>query len=733
GFEVTDAVRHSGKVSLVADGDWLVRWDEQTNLRRIAVDNQTLAPGKLTAAFQYYRQPSALPITIKPKETRVIVDPVYFFDVREDAVEMTADLNFKIRGAPASFLNIDLEGWEVIDVGDASLIQEDSFTTSAVAPLEIPLAAPKRGDFAIKVRATRPIDLASKLLTINLPVVQNATASPALVMVSPADNLTLSGKPQSVRSFDTEPAPDSLKYGDRERKPLCYRYRGEAASGTLQYDIGLKERAVNVRIINTIDVSRDVAELTQDFRFNVRYLPVDEVSLTLPKRMVESETFRLELDQKEVDPSARQIVDVVDDPLMQRLKVRLPQSRTGDIKLRTEVSELADNNNQINFPAATTTLGEVSETVLRISSPNSVGVTLQDSEDWTAQVLANPGTDTTSNQQWKSSIQPNRIALETRFIRTESLQPAVVERLFAQTWMTNDARQDRAVVNLSMASNPLRFRLPDGAVVDRARVLVDGEPVAIRMAGDAWLEVDIDAAQNQTTVEFFYPFEQRAETGQMKLELPEIERAGWTRNIYWHLVLPEHEHLLVAPVSLQAEHRWRRKGLVIARRLERDQAWLEAFAQGSAQDAPDGNQNQYLFSGFGESPSMTLRTASRKTLLFWVSGLCLVVGMLWKIVSSLPLRWMVFPIFVVAAAAAWLNPSTTLVLLQAAAIGLVLLAVARVLDWMINRRVAPATVVSKPLSGVLSSRAATNVGSVKEVPSLASTDTAIVSLPTSEG
>ena len=270
--------------------------------------------------------------------------------------------------------------------------------------------------------------------------------------------------------------------------------------------------------------------------------------------------------------------------------------------------------------------------------------------------------------------------------------------------------------------------------MDRAQLLVNGEAVRMRNAGDDWWAVDTKpTTPDSLLVEFFYPFRQRSTPGMMTMQLPEIDTAGWTRKIYWHLVLPGHEHLVIGPSSLQAEHRWRRKGMTIARRIEKDQAWLEEWAQGSSQTSPDGEVNQYLFSGFGESPGMTLRTATRKTLLLWGSGLCLVVGLLWKVVSSLPLRWMLAPIAVLATAAAWVYPSTTLVVLQAAALGLVLLAVARILDWMINRTPSPAAVVQQPLSDILPTRNALNVSSsVHEPPSLASTDTAIVSLPTSE-
>ncbi len=100
GFEVVDAVRQFGNVALIAGGDWLVRWQDNSDLRRIVTPSDSLPQENLVAAFEYYSQPATLPIRVLAKETQINVDPTLLLDVQEDRINLESAIRLSSPRCP---------------------------------------------------------------------------------------------------------------------------------------------------------------------------------------------------------------------------------------------------------------------------------------------------------------------------------------------------------------------------------------------------------------------------------------------------------------------------------------------------------------------------------------------------------------------------------------------------------------------------------------------------------
>jgi hypothetical protein len=120
----------------------------------------------------------------------------------------------------------------------------------------------------------------------------------------------------------------------------------------------------------------------------------------------------------------------------------------------------------------------------------------------------------------------------------------VVDRAYIQTWLTPDARQDRAVFRFWTGEGSLRIRLPADAQPDAARVLLDGRPAEYRVAADGRLVLLLRGSQAQEHVlETTYSFPTRPAVGSFQLEIPTLEGTRWTRQLFWQLITPGQEHL----------------------------------------------------------------------------------------------------------------------------------------------------------------------------------------------
>ena len=117
-----------------------------------------------------------------------------------------------------------------------------------------------------------------------------------------------------------------------------------------------------------------------------------------------------------------------------------------------------------------------------------------------------------------------------------------------------------------------------------------------------------------------------------------------------------------------------------------DQAELESWAEAAPRDALPDRVNVYLFSSLGKVEQAEVRTAGRTWIVLWASGAALVAGLLliYLPVSRHPA--MLLGVGVALLAAGLIAPEPTLLLAQAACLGLVLTLLAGLLERGAARR-----------------------------------------------
>ena len=204
--------------------------------------------------------------------------------------------------------------------------------------------------------------------------------------------------------------------------------------------------------------------------------------------------------------------------------------------------------------------------------------------------------------------------------------------------------------------------------------------------------------------------------------------------IFWQVITPAREHLLLAPSNMTSEDRWGWQGFYWRRHSVHEQRNLEQWIGGSFRHGPSESTNQYLFSSFGSIDRFEIRTVSRQLLLAACSGVVLVVGFALIYVPLLRNPATLLGGTVALLFVGVLFPAPALIAIQAGALGLTLVVLARLLIGVIGRRRTRGTVIRGTAISTADSRSTELVFATRDgnshVSSIRQRSTALV--PTSE-
>jgi hypothetical protein len=285
-----------------------------------------------------------------------------------------------------------------------------------------------------------------------------------------------------------------------------------------------------------------------------------------------------------------------------------------------------------------------------------------------------------------------RIQLQIGFSRAQRLGATVVERAWVQTWLIRTERsdrQDRAVFQLRSSARQIEVRLPEGTAMEQVFVWLNSERVEGFAIDENRLYVPLpgDGVPRTHHLELGYHFpELKTHQGPLAVQLPHLGEQVWVRRMYWQLVLPRHEHVLVAPKEFTSESPWSWTGYLFARHPLLEQPELEEWSGAAKRTPVSLDTNRYLFSTTGYPGQAVLRTANRSWIVLGASGLALVAGLVLIYVPAGRHPGTLFVATVGLACVGSLYPAPTLLVAQAASLGLALTLLAGLLERGVARR-----------------------------------------------
>ncbi len=700
GFEVLGAIRQSGTVAVRARGEWDVRYDVGLGAEQVSDVPKDLQAEDLIAVFRYYEQPFSLAARVFPKETRVSVEPRYVISVEENMARLDATLKYAVRGKKAYRLTIEMNGWQLQQLGPEQLVIAEECQVDESGVLSIELEEGAMVEFELRLQASRAIepDKASISLALPHPVVNSLRG--AAVVVLPADNIDLRPDAANMRGLQEQQVVPPMELPQMQQEPLFYRSEtGEAVFAAM---IRVRQQEVSVETLAEVSIGPDEARVRQRLNYEVKYEPATSLAIQMPRELAESDRLEFFVNGEAVAAVAAPQQESGDDDLVVR-QIVLPAAKLGRFevvagfsvavpKLQPSASVLCVV--PLVMPAGGVLVGNRVSLTIR----EGVGVWCRESR-W--QEIRNE-LDTGSGQGGMlfsaETVQP-RIVFGVHQEDPDTFGNAVVHLAWVQTWMTERQRRDRVAYRFVSDRRHLTISLPEGADVGSARALLDGQEVKFDVSSERRVRVVLPRWQEPGShiLEVYYHFaEPRPPQGWMLLDLPRVDDGIWVRRTYWQLVLPRSEHVIATPAGCAPEYEWGWSDAWWGRIPIKEQSDLEDWV-GAVRDLPvPAATSRYLFSNFGPAEPRELCTASRTWIVSAASGLVLLAGLLVIYVPVVrnPAFALILLVASVGAAATWPGPS--LLFIQAAGMGFVLSLLGAVLyrgvarqRWRMPRREAP--------------------------------------------
>lgn len=713
GFEVIGAVRQSGYVGVASDGDWQVRCVPGGGVRQVdelpeLLQNSEALKGS-DYLFEYFSQPFFLAARVAEVKTHVRVDPVYHVDVEDRQLRLEAVLKYTIGGAKAFVLKVELPGWQLDEVGPDAVVAVDDVEQverqandaqtheGEVRPvrsrlISIPLEQPSTGEIEVSICAHQEIKPGTKSLRVALPRPEADSLSPAVVAVWPADNVELIPDTKATVGLEATPEagvrpvrqPSASPEETRSARQDPLLYRGEGGNAVFAAAFEVKQGEVAVDVTSEITLAEDKAEVRQTVDYAIAYEPLAELTMEVPWELAGPDALEVTLDGQSLAP-----VTPVDQgegpeepgrPVHRRVVLPAAKIRNCELEIRysIEVGELLPNRSIIcEIPLVMPVEGEISSNKLYVAAPPGVEVRCR-GDRWRLWEVP------TGQLPWNDDlalIADERLGRVVLGAHHRGLVSAVIERAWVQTCLLDQTRRDRAVFRFTSDQDELELILPVGVnprqvevflgsenVEDRHRVRVQAtsdEPLRIPLSGESgprrrWLEVQYG---------FSGP---RPEPGRLSLEFPRLGGEIWVQQMYWELVLPQDEHVIVGPERLVPEYQWGWTGSFWGRRPLLEGSQLEAWWGASRGMEVPKATSRYLFISLGPVAQCELRTANRWLIVLGASSAVLVAGLLLIYVPACRHPAALLAVAVLLGGAAMSYPGPALLALEAGSLGLAL-------------------------------------------------------------
>ena len=700
GFEVAGAARQWGTLAVAADPQWQVLWGPSRETRQIDPLPDALRKDDVAAGFEYSSEPYSLSVKLTPRKTRINVEPEYVLSVDRGQVRLDGKLTYTIRGANVSTLEVAAAGWELDEVEPENLVAIDGVTTDS-GVVSIPLKRPSMGSVELRLRAHRAIGAKATSLVVPLPRPRGGIVGATSLAVVAADNLELTPNVRRIEGLERQRIAPPMKLPVRQQQPLYYRGVGSGAVFAADFRIHSQRIAVDAAAEATFN--QRIAAVKQTFSYSIAYEPADHLTIAVPRELASARRVQVRIDGGEPIFPVLAGKDLADGPSV-HVNIALPEPRIGhcELVLNYDVPLSKPASAQpaaVAIPLAMPADGELLSNAAIVKTERNVSVaprkgawTAFDRNDVDSTYLASVETSEARHQKialLRTKGRSDSLDLEMR--RDDSVPPELmlVDRAWIQSWLTSTARQDRAVFQFATDRKELEVALPAGAAVDQTAAMVDGRLVEPRVLDENRLSIPLSTGGDvrRFVVELRYHFAgQRPPRGSMRIDFPRLNPDAWVRRMYWQLILPANEHLIATPRGFTGEFVWEWGGWFWGRTPLLDQTQLESWAGAAPRDGLPDRANTYLFSMLGTPHSAEIGTAGRTWIVLWAAGAALVAGLLLIYVplSRHPATLLIVGVALLATGL--IAPEPTLLLAQAACLGLALTLLAGLLERGVARR-----------------------------------------------
>ena len=653
GFEVLDAIRQSGTVTLEIDDQLQAYFDTHQNIDQIPLQKSTLAAegGSVLGQFRYPRYPWQLVVHASPRQKRVSLKPEYDLTFSSEEARLEVEYNYQFTGAQIFSLHVNLQGWELTDapIESGGLINTDGVVETREGRLVLPLIDPATQQLRLSLSLRKDIQLGDN--TMFLPEPLGAFVVDGELRVDSTDAIRVTPKIEETTGLSEfikwNGNPRELnRLGEAESQEQI-RLRTFLARPKFVAEVAQRERQVIATEQTYVEIDREFILVRQEIAYQSKHQPVSQLLLSLPEPLWLNDTLSITLkgealpfgldtslgEEPDGEPPGEtqgELVGGVAEEEMSRKQVLVSLPRPMQSEIPIEIAYevplpglVAEELAALQLPLASPNDRVRSHEAVIVATPSVLVLMNQRSvpDVWTVLPEESPGANSEKKLRLRTEEKVSFLSLYAQLASVEKNPLATLERAWFQSWITSGQRQDRAVFRFRTAHATVFAQLPLGLENTEIEVLLDGKPWHYERVDDNRLAMVLptegETASHSLELRYQSPTALPS-WGKLQSELPRLECRLASAPIYWQLILPRGWQVATSPAKLLPDYWLGWKNYRWGRQPTLSQADLEKITGAVSAMAPTPMSSQYVYRAF-EMPA-EIEIGVLRQVWLWLVG-----------------------------------------------------------------------------------------------------------------
>lgn len=719
GFQVDRARVQTGFIALGVVGDYRMmkqpaedRFIQRINLADLPA---ALRQSQIVAGYRFLNQPFRLVFNLQRVEPYLTVTPYQLLHFTPESVELDCLLQYQVfRGSVEEVIlrwpNWKKNGW-IIDPGVAPGPVEEIIAGDPRNPdwIRIRFVEPVKGNVDVRLHARRMVSLDKGPLNLLLPEPIASNQSPTILTVSTADNIELSFdavgmtviRPLVGQALSKLPLPrDTTRF-----RHLSYQV--DSVQHEFSAMLRLHPREVRAHTTVRASGSHDGVTVRERIFYDVTYDRLSQVNLRIGSAIRSDQIKFYSESGVELTP----VWGKAGEGQIRELRLPLEEPHLGRFEIEARYT-LTDGLRAV--PTGQTCQVPLIQSAdaafesLRFEWSDTAGRdAIIGDASWTRQ----PTVD--GSYVWTTTTPQPSVELDLSHERAVGGGGLVIPKALLRTIVDHEGgMQNRAQYQIQ---GPLPMLVVEFAEGQRPTTFwwdqerIEPQSVAGSHRYELFLPDHPGLTQHLLTIDYHGQGGTPVHfTRKLELPLPRIAGETWVTQMLWELTLPPAQHLFAPPKDFTPEYRWEFGGLFWRRSANRSpqelREWINA-TDGPRQLPITNSEHRYLFSRFGATEQVSLRTMTQSGLVLVGAGLAFALGLL---LVKVPVTRHALTVLAVGLTFSLIGlwfPGPLLLLLQPAVLGIVLALVAVTIDVMVKRRRRPAAVTLSSPSGFMTTPA----------------------------
>ncbi len=739
-FQVKDALRQTGEISIAAYGGYRVVKKSGRDVHRVSISPATDGV-ELVSAYRFWKQPFRLELELQQIEPAYSVRPMMLLDVSAKKVRFHADFEVEVfRGVvdelTLSWPGLGEQSWQIdpSDLpGEVEQFQTDADNNEVVLKLAKTLVAGNRLSLPISAVRTLTDEQTAEGIALTLPRFAARYQGRPILILAERDHIEATLKAVAETTLQSlsmlPPQTTRSKWLQLVYEPMRHRFfqiRSDDAEFKLQVVQHSAKTTLDQNVF--IDVDRESLEVTQRSEFAVPFTRVSRLEFRLPIGYP-VDAFRFSVGGSDANVEWDEDVTLGERIGRLQFPVQIDEFNV-TIRYQHELQTGSTDPSQGEVSIPIPHFMGVDEGNVSIETNSALPVELKVDESIKFKQPAG-----NSDQIWRLSEQTRQVTLDFLAGNAVLDHALRIERLLMESQVAADGTV-LSQMRARLVEEPQHaWRLKFNGDVRIGRILWDGEPLPIssddmNVSADEGVLIDATVLRSLDrpttslghllTVEYeslSNPFHRWGT--QSELVAPVLQESVWVGQSAWVVSLPPTTSLLQSPEEYTAGYFWTRRGFIWSRESRPEWKAPREWVSGQSSDKELMSENRFVLTRIGSVEPLRITVLSQSLIVLIGAGVALAIGFLFMQIRAIRSMLTLLTMLVVIAVAAVWFPGPVALFLQPVILGLSLAGLAGVIDAWSRYRRQPAVLTLQSPSGY---SPVSGVGPSRSIPALGSED-----------